>query len=598
MGVEVVLDVVVGAIVALVYAKTSFLGIPGGDAGELAAEACNVGVAHPPGYPLFTWMGNAAVRFGPESWSPARRMNIACCLLGSLATTLLSATTRKVSLLRMPANGATPASRAAIAVIAASFALLAALSPHVWLYSTGVEVFVLNNALVAAILLTAAMYAESVLLARSDAGAEAAMYRFTLLGAFICGLALSNQHTSIFLILPVAAWVAASQWRSLAVARSISYIAAGLLGLLPYAHLPISHRWNRTLGSWGDASTLRGFLRHLLRQDYGTFRLISRSEGHVEGMLERTALYAKDLVGQQVPPLIVFPALLAVGCAVGLVSLQRKVPPASIKSTSSYSAKQPKHAPEHRSSSSPVSVTEPLREGNTTTRRRKQLATSETLSALAENQQGDGAGGTGLNLRDRLRSPGGKTVPSTSSRESTSDTHPTMDPEASADREGRAHLSPASQRAQRVAATLPALMVGCYAFYFLAFHGLSNMVLSEPLLYGIHARFWLQPNLIAFLLMGLGANALVLWIIHPPPPFPSQGSYPVRRNTDRDPLPAVSLALFGAVAVCYQYKRHLPAMDQSRNTVMNDYGRALLEPLPQGAILITGYDMCVGACVG
>ncbi|CAN0454649.1 unnamed protein product, partial [Hapterophycus canaliculatus] len=37
-----------------VYVATVAPGIPGGDAGELVAESCQLGTAHPPGYPLFT----------------------------------------------------------------------------------------------------------------------------------------------------------------------------------------------------------------------------------------------------------------------------------------------------------------------------------------------------------------------------------------------------------------------------------------------------------------------------------------------------------------------------------------------------------------
>lgn len=35
--------------VAYVYGQTMFQTIPGGDSGELVAEACHLGVAHPPG---------------------------------------------------------------------------------------------------------------------------------------------------------------------------------------------------------------------------------------------------------------------------------------------------------------------------------------------------------------------------------------------------------------------------------------------------------------------------------------------------------------------------------------------------------------------
>ena len=48
------------AIVVLsVYGATIAPSIAGGDSGELVAEACHLGTAHPPGYPLFTLLIHA-----------------------------------------------------------------------------------------------------------------------------------------------------------------------------------------------------------------------------------------------------------------------------------------------------------------------------------------------------------------------------------------------------------------------------------------------------------------------------------------------------------------------------------------------------------
>ena len=35
-----------------VYARSAYVSLAGGDSGELLAEACVGGVAHPPGYPI------------------------------------------------------------------------------------------------------------------------------------------------------------------------------------------------------------------------------------------------------------------------------------------------------------------------------------------------------------------------------------------------------------------------------------------------------------------------------------------------------------------------------------------------------------------
>jgi hypothetical protein len=45
-------------IVYSIYHLTSFPSIPGGDSGELLAESCLLGTAHPPGYPIFTMLSH------------------------------------------------------------------------------------------------------------------------------------------------------------------------------------------------------------------------------------------------------------------------------------------------------------------------------------------------------------------------------------------------------------------------------------------------------------------------------------------------------------------------------------------------------------
>ena len=47
------------ALLTACYGTTLYPSIPGGDAGEVIAVAHELGVAHPPGYPLFTVCVNA-----------------------------------------------------------------------------------------------------------------------------------------------------------------------------------------------------------------------------------------------------------------------------------------------------------------------------------------------------------------------------------------------------------------------------------------------------------------------------------------------------------------------------------------------------------
>lgn len=74
--------------------------------------------------------------------------------------------------------------------------VLFAFSPLIWLYAIGSEVFALNNALAALLLLLTVRFSKT--------GSMTA----ARLGAMVCGLGLANQHTIVLFIIPCVAWVA------------------------------------------------------------------------------------------------------------------------------------------------------------------------------------------------------------------------------------------------------------------------------------------------------------------------------------------------------------------------------------------------------
>lgn len=83
--------------VLCVYLSTLSPGIPGGDAGELVTTACELGIAHPPGYPLLTLLTRIAltgtVNDGrtthSENGRPAFRANALSALLSAASLLLL-----------------------------------------------------------------------------------------------------------------------------------------------------------------------------------------------------------------------------------------------------------------------------------------------------------------------------------------------------------------------------------------------------------------------------------------------------------------------------------------------------------------------------
>ena len=79
---ERVAGILVSAAVFTVYVRTMYPHVPGGDSGELIVAGCTTGIAHPPGYPLFTML---AVLFHalPIGGSPAWRINLLSVVLST-----------------------------------------------------------------------------------------------------------------------------------------------------------------------------------------------------------------------------------------------------------------------------------------------------------------------------------------------------------------------------------------------------------------------------------------------------------------------------------------------------------------------------------
>ena len=141
------------AVVMSVYFPTLFLGVPGGDSGELVAEACGLGVPHPPGYPLYTLMGHAFITAVPLG-TPAWRLNLMCSIFGAFAAALIALA------VETHLRGAVMLHDARLAGGAAA-GLLYAFSPLVWQYSVGSEVFALNNFFAALVVYLALQFARA-----------------------------------------------------------------------------------------------------------------------------------------------------------------------------------------------------------------------------------------------------------------------------------------------------------------------------------------------------------------------------------------------------------------------------------------------------
>jgi hypothetical protein len=98
-------------------------------------------------------------------------------------------------------------------------------------------------------------------------------------GAFVSGLCLANQHSSLLLLaihIPFVFWLHARRPDgSLALPSLWTLTLLSLcffIGMSPCTYLYIAAAVPKP-GSWGDLTTRAGLLRHLLRSEYGTLQL-------------------------------------------------------------------------------------------------------------------------------------------------------------------------------------------------------------------------------------------------------------------------------------------------------------------------------------
>ena len=252
---------VVGVVAGAPYTATAARDVVVGDSGEFLAAAARLGVAHPPGYPLLVLLGHVF------SWLPigplAFRINFLAVVCGAVTVGFVCATALRLG-----------ASR--IAAVVAALAL--AFNPLFWEWSLAIEAFPLTNLIAAAL-----VYCLVRWHAKPDAS------RFLVAAALLGGLGAANHLTTVFLI-PFVAVVMWSRRTSIRVTTLLACAGAVLVGLVPYLYIP----WAAARGpfiNWGNISSASGLVRHFLRSDYGTGRLVA-ADGSPGDPLERLVALA------------------------------------------------------------------------------------------------------------------------------------------------------------------------------------------------------------------------------------------------------------------------------------------------------------------
>ena len=302
------------------------------DSGELAVVARTWGVAHPPGFPLWTILAHFAsiVPFGRV----ASRINLSSAFFASLAAMLVTLAMIYTSLLwriSTPASGKKPRRKIVgplranpMFLVAISTGLLLAFSRTLWNYATITEVYALNTALILLIIALMLRWAARVLETQKtpdNSKATGHRRRDTLLymAAGVFGLALGVHHVTVGLTLPAFAVLVyrtegATFFKSRRFASAAIISFAALFAVYSYLPVAASHR---PLINWGTPVSLRSIWEHVSGRQYQTFLTFEPA-----AMAKQFYEFGRICLGEFGPPWLPFVLVLAV---VGLWQSFREV---------------------------------------------------------------------------------------------------------------------------------------------------------------------------------------------------------------------------------------------------------------------------------
>ena len=277
------------------------------DSGELIVAAHSLGVAHPPGFPLYVLLAHLAtlVPIG----NVAVRVNCASALFAALASSVVTLVViEAMTTARLPAlanqaqkrserrkkskrTGAPgtqlqnePAGHSPLLLVVSCLTsltagLLLAFSRTLWGYATIAEVYTLNTLLILVVFLLMFRWRREVHEMRAhkqdpDGPPRASPGDGPLYAAaFVFGLALGVHHVTVGLMLPaLAALVIATEGIRFFRSKRLPYAALfGFAGLfVVYAYLPVAASRSPVM-NWGDPRTVERLWWHVTGRQYQVF---------------------------------------------------------------------------------------------------------------------------------------------------------------------------------------------------------------------------------------------------------------------------------------------------------------------------------------
>ena len=221
-----------------------------GDSAEMTGAAASFGVAHAPGYPLFTVGGGICSTVLPGT--PARGVNLFNAFCGALAVVAL------FYILVLLTGQVLPS---------VAGALTLAFSYHFWLYCHVPEISALNAFFMGLLL----WLALPLIQGKGPPSSAKRLYAIALAS----GLAFAHHHSIIFLM-PGMLYCFFSWWKQnrdkLGLRGWITLGACAAIGLTPYLYVPIRAHAMPYLNA-GTVTSFARFMDHITRRAYGVTAL-------------------------------------------------------------------------------------------------------------------------------------------------------------------------------------------------------------------------------------------------------------------------------------------------------------------------------------
>jgi Protein of unknown function (DUF2723) len=261
------------------------------DSGELILAARGLGVAHPPGFPLWVMLAHLAslLPFG----NVAARINFSSAFFAALACAMLTLVVAELLVTASCVGGRERKRKLAkqarkfddwtgsnflIFAPGAGAGLLLAFSRTLWSYATITEVYTLNALLTLLVFFMVVRWRRRIIETRKDSNAQVTTHdTWIYAAAFLFGLALGVHHVTVGLTLPaVAAVVYRTQGLKFFTSRRLLYAALISIGALVavYAYLPLAASRSPVM-NWGNPRSLQEIWWHITGRQYRVFFVFS-----------------------------------------------------------------------------------------------------------------------------------------------------------------------------------------------------------------------------------------------------------------------------------------------------------------------------------